>query len=161
MEIPAPKAGVIAEVLVKVGDKVSRGSPLFSLQIEGEGDGAGATDAAPAAAPVSAAPPSAPAVAPSPPPKPAPAEAVGEPVAVTLPDVGDFHDIPVIEILVSPGDRVAVDQSLLTLESDKATMEIPSPRAGLVESVAVKIGDKAQSRRPDPHPAPGWRGDCR
>ncbi|WP_462330679.1 dihydrolipoyllysine-residue acetyltransferase [Thiohalocapsa halophila] len=59
-----------------------------------------------------------------------------------LPDIGDFTDIPVIEVLVAPGDRVEVDQSILTLESDKATMEIPSPAAGEVESVGVKVGDQ-------------------
>jgi pyruvate dehydrogenase E2 component (dihydrolipoamide acetyltransferase) len=61
---------------------------------------------------------------------------------VTLPDVGDFHDVPVIEVLISVGDCIAVDQSILTLESDKATMEIPSPQGGVVESVAVAVGDK-------------------
>ena len=63
-------------------------------------------------------------------------------IAVRLPDIGDFADIPVIEVLVGPGDSVDVDQSILTLESDKATMEIPCPAAGTVQSVAVKVGDK-------------------
>jgi len=141
MEIPAPKGGVITEVLVKVGDKVSQGSPLFRLEVEGEGAGAGQAAAAATEAPTPSQPPSASAApAPSAPaPKPVPA---GEPVAVTLPDIGDFRDVPVIEILVAPGDHISVDQSLLTLESDKATMEIPSPQAGIVESVGVKIGDK-------------------
>jgi pyruvate dehydrogenase E2 component (dihydrolipoamide acetyltransferase) len=61
---------------------------------------------------------------------------------VHLPDIGDFADIPVIEVLVAPGDHVDVDQSILTLESDKATMEIPSPATGEVESVSVKVGDQ-------------------
>jgi pyruvate dehydrogenase E2 component (dihydrolipoamide acetyltransferase) len=147
MEIPAPKGGVISEVLVQVGDKVSQGSPLFRLQTEGETEGTRAEQATSAAAPTSAPEPVSPPPAPS---APAPASAPapesmplgGEPVAVTLPDVGDFHDVPVIEILISVGDRIAVDQSILTLESDKATMEIPSPQAGMVESVAVEVGDK-------------------
>jgi pyruvate dehydrogenase E2 component (dihydrolipoamide acetyltransferase) len=157
MEIPAPKGGVIVEVLVNVGDKVSQGSPLFRLQAdgqtEGQTEGARVEDAPAAAAPSGSslsptaepeppAPTLAPTLAPTSVPSPGPDQGAGEPVTVTLPDIGDFHDIPVIEILVSPGERVSVDQSLLTLESDKATMEIPSPRAGVVESVAVKVGDK-------------------
>ena len=60
---------------------------------------------------------------------------------VLVPDIGDFKDVPVIEVLVKPGDRVEKDAPLLTLESDKATMEIPSPAGGVVRSVAVKVGD--------------------
>src|SRR6476620_1546559 len=64
---------------------------------------------------------------------------------VTIPDIGDFHDIPVIEVLVKPGDTVAVDDSLVTLESDKATMDVPSPAAGTVQAVLVKPGDKVSA----------------
>jgi pyruvate dehydrogenase E2 component (dihydrolipoamide acetyltransferase) len=67
---------------------------------------------------------------------------VGTETKVYLPDIGDFHDVSVIEVLVAPGDRVAVESSLLTLESDKATMEIPSPHAGAVKAVLVKAGDR-------------------
>jgi pyruvate dehydrogenase E2 component (dihydrolipoamide acetyltransferase) len=67
---------------------------------------------------------------------------VGTETKIYLPDLGDFHDVAVIEVLVAPGDRVAVETSLLTLESDKATMEIPSPHAGTVRQVLVKVGDK-------------------
>ena len=63
-------------------------------------------------------------------------------VAVEVPDIGDFQDVPVIEILVSPGDDVGVDDPLLTLESDKATMDVPAPFAGTVRELRVKIGDK-------------------
>jgi len=63
-------------------------------------------------------------------------------VAVEVPDIGDFEDVPVIEILVSPGDSVAVDDPLLTLESDKATMDVPAPFAGTVGELMVKVGDK-------------------
>ena len=62
-------------------------------------------------------------------------------VEVKVPDIGDFKSVDVIEILVKPGDQVAPEQSLITLESDKATMEIPSPSAGTVKSLVVKIGD--------------------
>jgi pyruvate dehydrogenase E2 component (dihydrolipoyllysine-residue acetyltransferase) len=143
MEIPAPKGGVIEEVLVKVGDTVSHGSPLFRLQTAGPTEGAGGEKAAPTASAEPAQPAAgtgSTALGQDSAPEPAPT--LVEPVAVTLPDIGDFHDVPVIEILIAPGDRIAVDQSLLTLESDKATMEIPSPQAGLVESVAVQIGDR-------------------
>jgi pyruvate dehydrogenase E2 component (dihydrolipoamide acetyltransferase) len=67
---------------------------------------------------------------------------VGTETKIYLPDLGDFHDVAVIEVLVAPGDRVAVESSLITLESDKATMEIPSPHAGTVKQVLVKVGEK-------------------
>ena len=63
-------------------------------------------------------------------------------IEVKVPDIGDFKDIPVIELLVKPGDRVEKETSLITLESDKATMEVPSPEAGLVQAVRIKVGDK-------------------
>ena len=61
---------------------------------------------------------------------------------IKLPDIGDFKDVPVIELLVKPGDTVEKETSLITLETDKATMEIPSPQAGVVKEIHVKIGDK-------------------
>ena len=61
---------------------------------------------------------------------------------IKVPDIGDFKDIPVIEILVKPGDTVTKDDSLVTLESDKATMEVPSPHSGVVKAVLVKVGDR-------------------
>ncbi|MGA8051552.1 MAG: biotin/lipoyl-containing protein, partial [Burkholderiales bacterium] len=61
---------------------------------------------------------------------------------VLVPDIGDFKDVEVIEVLVKPGDAITAEQSLVTLESDKATMEIPSPSAGVVKELAVKVGDK-------------------
>src|SRR5690348_18472778 len=60
----------------------------------------------------------------------------------TVPDIGDFTDVPVIEVLVKPGDRVEKDQGLVTLESDKATMEVPAPFAGVVREVKLKVGDE-------------------
>jgi pyruvate/2-oxoglutarate dehydrogenase complex dihydrolipoamide acyltransferase (E2) component len=63
-------------------------------------------------------------------------------IEVMVPDIGDFKDVAVIELLVKPGDRVAVDQSLITVESDKASMEIPSSAAGVVKELRVKLGDK-------------------
>ena len=67
------------------------------------------------------------------------------PIDIAIPDIGDFHDIPVIEVLVKPGDTVAVEEWLLTLESDKATMDVPSPAAGTVQAVVVKPGDKVSA----------------
>ena len=67
---------------------------------------------------------------------------------VLLPDIGDFDNVDVIEILVSPGDRVSQEDSLVTLESDKATMEIPSPYAGIVKHIAVSTGDKVSEGSP-------------
>src|SRR3954452_16688124 len=67
---------------------------------------------------------------------------------VRVPDIGDFKDAPVIEVLVKPGHRVAKEQSLITLESDKATMDVPSPLAGIVKEVKVKVGDKVSQGTP-------------
>jgi len=135
MEIPSTAAGVVKQLMVKLGDKVSEGSAL--LLIEGEGAGAPAAPAAAAPAPQAAAP-TPPAAAPA---APAAAAAAG-PVDITVPDIGDFADVAVIELLVKPGDTVKAEQSLITVESDKASMEIPSSHAGVVKELKVKVGDK-------------------
>jgi pyruvate dehydrogenase E2 component (dihydrolipoamide acetyltransferase) len=145
MEIPSPSAGVVKEVRVKIGDKVSEGSPILVLE----------AGSAPAASPAPAAavtPPKAPA---APAPAPAAASAPAAPAAsgggtrrVEVPDIGDFKSVDVIEILVKPGDTVAVEQSLVTLESDKATMEVPSPAAGKVKEILLKVGDKVAQGSP-------------
>ena len=67
---------------------------------------------------------------------------------VLVPDIGDFKDVAVIEVLVKPGDAVAKEQSLITLESDKATMEIPSPSDGVVREIKIKMGDKVSKGSP-------------
>src|SRR2546422_399546 len=67
---------------------------------------------------------------------------------VVVPDIGDFKEVEVIEVLVKPGDSVAKEQSLITLESDKATMEIPSPSAGVVKELRIKVGDKVSKGAP-------------
>jgi pyruvate dehydrogenase E2 component (dihydrolipoamide acetyltransferase) len=130
MEIPSSHAGVVKELKVKVGDKVSEGSLLLMVET------AGAAAAAPAPA---AAPTPQPAAAPAP--VTAAAESGGA-VTVVVPDIGDFKDVAVIEVFVKAGDTVKVEQSLITVESDKASMEIPSSHAGVVKSVSVKVGDK-------------------
>ena len=138
MEVPSSAAGVVKEMRVKLGDKVSEGSPLLLLESEGGAEPA----AAPPAAPAAAVPAPAPAAASnSPAPAAAPAAAAG-PIEVVVPDIGDFDEVAVIEVLVKPGDSVAAEQSLITVESDKASMEIPSSHAGVVQALKVKVGDK-------------------
>lgn len=142
MEVPSSVAGVVKEVKVKVGDSLSEGKVVALIEV--------AADAAPAAQPAAAAAPaaaaqSAPAKAAAPAPAaqqsaPAPA-ASGGAVEATVPDIGDYTDIPVIEVLVAVGDTVKKDQGLVTLESDKATMEVPSSVAGVIKEIKVKVGD--------------------
>ncbi len=143
MEIPSSHAGVVQSISVQLGDKVKQGSVIVLLQ---------AADAAPAAQPATQPAAQASAVASS----PAPAAAVAAVAApaspaapspvgaleVRVPDIGDFKDVTVIEVLVKPGDAVKLEQSLITVESDKASMEIPSSAAGVIKQLMVKLGDK-------------------
>jgi len=142
MEIPSSHAGVVKEIKIKVGDKVAEGSLVLLLEEAGGAADAPAAAAAPAAAPATpaAAAPAAPAPA-AEAPAAAPA-ASGGLVDVTVPDIGDFKEVEVIELMVKVGDTIKVDQSLLTVESDKASMEIPSSHAGVVKEIKVKVGDK-------------------
>jgi pyruvate dehydrogenase E2 component (dihydrolipoamide acetyltransferase) len=133
MDVPSSAAGVVKEVKVKVGDNVSEGSLIVVL--EGAEGGAAAPAPAPAAAPAPA-PSAAPAAAPAP-----AASGGGGLQEVKVPDIGDYKDIPVIEVAVKVGDRVEKEQSLVTLESDKATMDVPSSAAGIVKELKVKVGD--------------------
>jgi pyruvate dehydrogenase E2 component (dihydrolipoamide acetyltransferase) len=73
---------------------------------------------------------------------------MGELREIRVPDIGDFKDVPIIEVQVKPGERITVDAPLITLESDKASMEIPSPAAGVVKSLAVKLGDQVSAGTP-------------
>lgn len=139
MEIPSSHAGTIKELKVALGDKVKQGSVIVVL--EAADAGASAPAAAPAAAAPAASPAAAPARAPAAAaPAPAPAAAAG-PIEVRVPDIGDFKDVAVIELLVKVGDTVKEEQSLFTVESDKASMEIPSPAAGVVKELKIKVGD--------------------
>jgi pyruvate dehydrogenase E2 component (dihydrolipoamide acetyltransferase) len=136
MEIPSSHAGVVKELKVKLGDKVKEGSLV--LMIEAAGDAA-----APAPAPAAAAPAPAAAAAPAPAAAPASAPAASAgPVDVLVPDIGDFDEVTVIEVMVKAGETIKVEQSLITVESDKASMEIPSSHAGVIQDVKVKVGDK-------------------
>ncbi|UYK66192.1 dihydrolipoyllysine-residue acetyltransferase [Xanthomonas sacchari] len=142
MEVPSPFAGVVKEIKVKVGDSLSEGKVVALIEVA-EG-GASAAPAAPAAAKATPAPAqqaAAPAAAPAQNAiKPAAAAPAGV-VEARVPDIGDYSDVPVIEVLVAVGDTVKKDQGLVTLESDKATMEVPSSVAGVVKELKVKVGD--------------------
>ncbi|WHL19280.1 dihydrolipoyl dehydrogenase [Stenotrophomonas acidaminiphila] len=139
LEVPSTAAGVVKEIKVKLDDKLSEGDVVVVLEAEGAA-AAPAPAAAPAATPAPAAQPAA-AAAPAAVSAPATAAATG-PVEVKVPDIGDYSGVPVIEILVAVGDTVKKDQGLVTLESDKATLEVPSTAAGVVKEIKVKLGDK-------------------
>ena len=132
MDVPASTAGVVKEVLVKLGDRIGEGAVV--VRVEASDMASAAVAAAPAPAPASEPAPAAPQAA-------APSSSGGV-VDIKVPDIGDFAEVPVIEIFVKPGDSVKVDDALLTLESDKATMDVPSSAAGVVKEVLVKLGDK-------------------
>ena len=138
MDIPAPFAGVLAELKVAVGDKVSEGTLIAMMQAAG----AAAAAPAPVAAPAQAVPASAPVQAAPAPVSAAPATGATKVVEVTVPDIGGDTDVSIIEVLVAVGDKIEVDSGLITLETDKATMDVPSPFAGVVKDVKVAVGDK-------------------
>ena len=136
MEIPSSTAGVVKELRVKLGDKVKQGSVVLMVEAIGE-------VALPASAPAAAAPPVQVVVASVAAPAPVVAAPLASgPIEVHVPDIGDFKDVAVIEIFVKPGDAIKMEQSLITVESDKAAMEIPSSAAGVLKELKVKIGDK-------------------
>ena len=131
MEVPSPVSGTISRIDVKEGDEVSEGSVIVAIDTAGENatskaapavSGTGATAAAEPAGYGSSA-------------------GFHEVLSVSVPDIGDFNEVPVVSILVSPGDKVSVEDPLIELESDKATMEVPSPAEGTVVAIAVKEGD--------------------
>jgi len=136
MDIPAPAAGTVGDLRVSVGDTVAEGDLILMLETEGAPgvppkehvtEGAGAAPTAPADY--------------------GSASGVYEVIEVTVPDIGDFTDIPVIEVHVVPGDVIAVDDPVISLESDKATMEVPAPASGTVTGVRVTVGDRVSEGR--------------
>ena len=143
MDVPSPAAGTVTELKVKLGDKVSEGSVILTL----DGTGAGEAKPSPAAAAPTTGGKTAPLSSPAPSPQAergatgAPAGATGA-IEVKVPDIGDFKDVPIIEVFVKPGDAVKGEDPLVTLESDKATMDVPAPSAGTVKELKVKLGDK-------------------
>ena len=122
MEVPAPEAGVVKEVLVKVGDKVTTGTPMLVLEAAGTAPAAEAP-----VAPVAATAPTTSAV-----------------VEVNVPDIGS-DEVNVTEIMVKVGDSVEVDQSIINVEGDKASMEVPAPIAGVVKEILINVGDKVST----------------
>ena len=133
MEVPSPVDGVVKDIKVKLGDKVSEGSLILTVDAD-----AGAAGVAPPQkikegghATAAGAPSADYGTA-----------GVYESIDVRVPDVGDFKDIPIIEVFVKAGDTVKAEDSLITLESDKATMDVPSPVAGAISELKVKLGDK-------------------
>jgi pyruvate dehydrogenase E2 component (dihydrolipoamide acetyltransferase) len=144
MEVPAPFAGVIKELKVKVGDEVDEGHVIALVEAEGDAPVAQPKAEAPKAEALKAEAPKAAAPAPAPAPAAAKAPSASKssgPVEVKVPDIGG-KPVPIIEIMVKAGDRVEKDQSLMTLESDKATMDIPAPSAGVIKELKVKVGDE-------------------
>lgn len=132
LEVPAPQDGTVVELRVKPGDRVSQGSPILTLEPAGaapippkEKVSGAAAAAPPAAAPSYGSP-----------------SGVYETVEVRVPDIGDFKGVEIIEVHVAPGATVKAEDPLLTLESDKASMEVPSPAAGTVAELKVAKGDK-------------------
>jgi len=140
MEIPSSGAGVVHSVSCKLGDKVKQGSLVVVLDVADAASSVVAVSA-PVPALAAAAVPAAPVVAPVPVPASAGSPATGT-IQVMVPDIGDFKDVSVIEVMVKPGDLVKLEQSLVTVESDKASMEIPSSAPGVVRELHVKLGDK-------------------
>jgi dihydrolipoamide dehydrogenase len=134
MDIPAPQAGTVRELRVGVGDEVSEGDVLMTLDAAGAESGA-AGGAAPEHVTEDATPAtSEPAGYGSP-------AGVYERLEVRVPDIGEYENVPVIEVHVAPGDTISAEDPLLTLESDKATMDVPAPVAGTVAGVRVEVGD--------------------
>lgn len=128
MEIPAPLAGTVKEVAVKVGSKVSQGDLILKVEVTGA-EPAPAAQPAPTAAPASG----------------QPASKTDSPAGsqeIKVPDIGNYKGVAVIEVMIKAGDTVKAEQSLIVLETDKATMEIPAPSAGVIKTVKVKVGDK-------------------
>lgn len=128
MEIPSPAAGMVESVVIRVGDKVSEGDVILTLRSEAVSE--------------------TPVLIPEPEKKAAPAPApvitntVESSIEVHVPDIGGATDVDVIEVLVTPGQYLSKEEAVITLEGDKATMDIPAPASGVVESVSLKVGDK-------------------
>ena len=130
MDIPAASSGTITEILVKIGDSVSEGDSVFKTD--------GTTETASIAEPKAESPAAEPTA-----PVAASAAASEQPseVTITVPDLGGANDVEVIDLLVAEGDTVEADQPIITVESDKASMDIPSSHAGVIQSMTIKVGD--------------------
>ena len=124
MEVPAPVAGIVKEIIIKAGDKVSTGTLIMRFEVAGSASASAPAASAPAAAPA--------------------APVAGGVKDVNVPDIGG-DEVNVTEIMVKVGDNITEEQSLITVEGDKASMEVPAPFAGVVKEILVKAGDKVST----------------
>jgi pyruvate dehydrogenase E2 component (dihydrolipoamide acetyltransferase) len=153
VDVPSPAAGAVVEIKVAVGDRVSAGDVL--MVVDGDGarkddaadpDGAGEkVDAASNGSESPAPPKAAPAAASAAPAESPARDEAARPHPVVVPDLGDFADVEVIEVLVAEGDEVEAEQGLITLETEKASMDVPAPEPGVVVSLRVKVGDRVNA----------------
>jgi len=147
MDVPAPEAGVVKEILVKVGDKLSEGSPLLMLEVtanqevvsartstqqkEPEAEKQSAIESTNSVSETKS--------------EASSAKTSSSQQTILIPDMGDLQNLAVIELLIKPGDQISKDQILLVLESDKASMDVPSPFSGTIEKIHIAIGDVANT----------------
>ncbi|MEI6895777.1 MAG: dihydrolipoyllysine-residue acetyltransferase [Colwellia sp.] len=136
MDIPAPFAGELASLSVSVGDKIKEGDVIGELKVAGAAASVAEAPAAPA--PVTPAVETAPALV------AAPAAVTSEVIEIAVPDIGEDGEVEVIEVLVAVGDVIEQEDGLITLETDKATMDVPSSHAGTVKEVFISTGDKVK-----------------
>jgi pyruvate dehydrogenase E2 component (dihydrolipoamide acetyltransferase) len=164
MDVPAPQAGVVKELLIKVGDKASEGTPILVIETEAEGKAAEPKKKAPEGQQPSAAEKKPEKTAAASEKRPAEAKKAAPPKAakketngqsggnseerVAVPNIGDSKDVDVVEVLVKVGDKIEKEQTLIVLESEKASMDVPAPRAGVVKELLIKQGDKASEGTP-------------
>ena len=138
LDVPAPVAGTAGDVATQVGDRVSAGDLILRLD-------AAPTSRGPAATPVKEHVTEDAAATPAEPPGHGTASGIDGVIKVTVPDIGHFIDVPVIEVHVAAGDVVSDKDPLITLESDKATLDIPAPVAGTIAAVLVAVGDNVSA----------------
>lgn len=143
MDIPATQVGKVDEILVKVGDKVSEGDAILTLCASENEEGKTAPESKEESQPKEDSQPKEKPSAPA-----SSTEKKSKDFEVNIPDIGGASHADVIDVMVQEGDRVEKDQALITLEGDKATMDIPSPNAGLVKKVLVKVGEKVSQGSP-------------
>ncbi|RHW76270.1 dihydrolipoyllysine-residue acetyltransferase [Colwellia sp. RSH04] len=143
MDIPAPFAGTLASLTVAVGDKIKEGDVIGEISAAADNADA-ASDAAPAEAPAAPVVEEAPAAEPAPVATPTPGASASAVIDVAVPDIGEDGEVDVIDVLVNVGDVIEAEDGLITLETDKATMDVPSTDAGTVKEVFIKVGDKVK-----------------
>jgi pyruvate dehydrogenase E2 component (dihydrolipoamide acetyltransferase) len=152
MDVPSPAAGTVQALRVKPGDKVSAGTVVLTLEpapsVQPGATVVGTLSAAPHAENETPAPRGEKGRADTPGEGASATPPAGQTIEVRVPHIGDFSDVPVIEVFVKPGDIVKPDDALVTLESDKATMEVPSPLGGVIEGVRVSVGQRVSEGTP-------------